>query len=157
MPSEQTISLDAMGGDRGTETVVAGAAISLERHPELSFLLHGDADRLSRALKSHSALKQRSEIVPTEGVIAMDAKPSQAMRKGKGTSMWSAIEAVQRDDAGVAVSGGNTGALMAISKLQLRPLGEIDRPAIAAIWPTVDGESIVLDVGANIGASSRQL
>ncbi len=157
MRFEQTISLDAMGGDRGTETIVAGAAISLERHPELTFLLHGDADLLTRAVKAHAALKERSEIVHSESVVAMDAKPSQAMRKGKGTSMWSAIESVQKNLAGVVVSGGNTGALMAISKLQLRPLGEIDRPAIAAIWPTVDGESIVLDVGANIGASSRQL
>jgi glycerol-3-phosphate acyltransferase PlsX len=87
----------------------------------------------------------------------MDDKPSQAVRRGKGSSMWLALEAVQKGEADVAVSAGNTGALMAMAKLLLRPLAEIERPAIAALWPTVKSECIVLDVGANIGASARQL
>ena len=87
----------------------------------------------------------------------MSDKPSQALRRGKGTSLWLAIEAVQKGEADVAVSAGNTGALMAMSKLILRPMAGIERPAIAALWPTVKAECIVLDVGANIGATARQL
>ncbi len=87
----------------------------------------------------------------------MHEKPSQALRRGKGSSMWLALEAVQKGEAHAAVSAGNTGALMAMSKLILRPMAGIERPAIAALWPTITAECIVLDVGANIGASARQL
>ena len=87
----------------------------------------------------------------------MSDKPSQALRRGKGSSLWLTIEAVQKGEADVAVSAGNTGAFMAMSKLILRPMPGIERPAIAALWPTVKAECIVLDVGANIGATARQL
>jgi glycerol-3-phosphate acyltransferase PlsX len=102
-------------------------------------------------------LKVRCRILPTDIVVAMEDKPSQALRRGKGSSMWLALEAVQKGEADVAVSAGNTGALMAMAKLILRPMSGIERPAIAALWPTINAECIVLDVGANIGASARQL
>lgn len=155
--SSRIIALDAMGGDHGPEIVIPGAAISLVRHPELQFLLVGDEARIAPILSAHPALKARATIVHTASAIAMDDKPSSAVRRGKGTSMWLALEAVQRGEADVAVSAGNTGALMALSRLILRPLANIERPAIAALWPTVRNECIVLDVGANIGASARQL
>ena len=157
MTSSCTIALDAMGGDHGPEVVIPGAAISLVRHPSLSFLLYGDEARIRAALHGHPALAARSRVVHTDLTIAMDDKPSQAVRRGKGSSLWLALEAVQKGEAQVAVSAGNTGALMAIAKLVLRPMAAIERPAIAAIWPTVRSECIVLDVGANIGASARQL
>ncbi len=157
MSCETIIALDAMGGDFGPAVVVPGAALSLERHPELKFMLFGDAEAIQKVLAEHTALKPVCEVVHCDSVIAMDEKPGQAMRRGKGSSMWAAVEAVQNGRAGAAVSGGNTGALMAISKLLLRPVADIERPAIAAIWPTVKSECIVLDVGANIGASPRQL
>jgi glycerol-3-phosphate acyltransferase PlsX len=157
MSQPRTIALDAMGGDRGPEVVVAGAALSLERHPELSFLFFGDEPRIAPELADLPALASKSRIVHTDTAVAMTDKPSQALRGGKGTSMWLSIEAVQRGEADVAVSAGNTGALMAMSKLILRPMAGIERPAIAAIWPTVKAECIVLDVGANIGATARQL
>ncbi len=157
MPQEQTIALDAMGGDHGPEVVVAGAAISLERHPRLSFVMCGDEVRIKAELDKHAALASRTRIIHTPTVISMQDKPSQAVRRGKGTSMWLALEAVKEGHAHVAVSAGNTGALMAISKLILRPMTGIERPAIAALWPTVAAECIVLDVGANIGATARQL
>lgn len=157
MSSETIIALDAMGGDFGPQVVIPGAALSRERNPELRFLLFGDTAAIATELEAHAALKAVAEIIHCDSVIAMDEKPGQAMRRGKGSSMWTAVQAVQSGQAGVIVSGGNTGALMAISKLLLRPINDIERPAIAAIWPTVKSECIVLDVGANIGASARQL
>lgn len=157
MQQPKTIALDGMGGDHGPSVVVGGAALSLERHPNLSFLIAGRESEISAELDKHPRLKERSRIVPTEIVIAMDDKPSQALRRGKGSSMWLALEAVQKREADVAVSAGNTGALMAMAKLILRPMPGIERPAIAALWPTVNAECIVLDVGANIGATARQL
>ncbi|MDX2259663.1 MAG: phosphate acyltransferase PlsX [Hyphomicrobiaceae bacterium] len=156
MPARK-IALDAMGGDFGPSVVVPGAALSLTRNPEVEFLMYGDEARIAAELASHPKLAAKSRIIHTDHVVAMDEKPSQALRRGKGSSMWLSVEAVRNGDAHVAVSAGNTGALMAISKLVLRPMAAIERPAIAALWPTVKSECIVLDVGANIGADARQL
>jgi glycerol-3-phosphate acyltransferase PlsX len=150
-------ALDAMGGDHGPSVVVAGAAIALERHPQLSVLLFGREDEIGAELARHPAIAGRAEVRHTESIIGMDDKPSQAVRRGKGSSMWRAIEAVREGEARFAVSAGNTGALMAVSRLILRTLPGIDRPAIAAQWPTIGRPSIVLDVGANIGASAQEL
>ena len=155
--SPRVIALDAMGGDRGPEVVIPGAAISLVRHPGLRFKLFGDDARIRSVLAAHPALAAAAEVIHTDIIVAMDDKPSQAVRRGKGSSMWRAIEAVQEGAAEVVVSAGNTGALMAMSKLILRPIADIERPAIAALWPTVRSECIVLDVGANIGATADQL
>ncbi len=157
MIEPRTLALDAMGGDHGPEVVVPGAAISLKRHPALSFIFFGDEARIAPVLSQHKALAARSRVVHTALTIAMNDKPSLALRRGKGSSMWLALDAVKSGDAHAAVSAGNTGALMAMSRLILRPLAGIERPAIAALWPTVKSESIVLDVGANIGASAREL
>ena len=157
MVQPRTLALDAMGGDHGPEVVIPGAAISLERHPALSFILCGDEARIAPVLEKHAALKAKSRIVHTALAVNMHDKPSQALRRGKGTSMWLALEAVKTGEAHAAISGGNTGALMAMGKLLLRPLTGIERPAMAALWPTVTAECVVLDVGANIGATSRQL
>jgi len=157
MAQPRTIALDAMGGDHGPAVVIGGAALSLVRHPALSFILFGDEKVIARELAKQPALSARARVVHTDSVIAMDDKPSQALRRGKGSSMWLCLEAVQNGEAHAAVSAGNTGALMAMSKLVLRPMAGIERPAIAALWPTVKSECIVLDVGANIGASAQQL
>lgn len=157
MGSKRTIALDAMGGDEGPEVVVPGAAISAERHPGLSFIFFGDEARITAALANTPKLAGRARVVHTDRTIAMDEKPSQAMRRGKGSSMWMALEAVKNGEADAAVSAGNTGALMAVATLILRPMAGVERPAIAAIWPTIEAECIVLDVGANIGATARKL
>jgi glycerol-3-phosphate acyltransferase PlsX len=157
MASPKTIALDAMGGDHGPEVVVPGAALSLERQPAMSFIFFGDQSRIEAVLQVHPALAARSHVVHTDHVIAMHEKPSQALRRGKGSSMWLPLEAVKSGAADAAVSAGNTGALMAIAKLVLRPMAGIERPAIAALWPTIKSECIVLDVGANIGATAVQL
>lgn len=157
MTANRTIALDAMGGDFGPEVVIPGAAISLKRQPNLHFIAFGDQARIEAALVAHPALAAKTSVVHTDHYITSSEKPSQALRRGKGSSMWLALEAVKAGEAGAAVSGGNTGALMAMAKLILRPLPGIERPAIAALWPTVKGECIVLDVGANIGATAQQL
>lgn len=157
MSQPRTIALDAMGGDHGPDVVVAGAALSLERHPGLSYLIFGDEVRVAPELEKRPALAARARTIHTDTAVAMSDKPSQALRRGKGTSLWLTIDAVQKGEADVAVSAGNTGAFMAMSKLILRPMAGIERPAIAALWPTVKAECIVLDVGANIGATARQL
>lgn len=147
-----------MGGDVGPEMVIPGAALAAERHPDVRFLLFGDRARLAPLLDRHPRLRDRSQIVHTDVWVTMDAKPSQALRQGRGkSSMWLAIDAVRTGDAGAAVSAGNTGALMAMARFVLKTLPGISRPAIAAMWPTLRSESIVLDVGATIGADAAQL
>lgn len=157
MASSMTLALDAMGGDHGPEVVVPGAALSLSRHAELQFILAGDGERIKACLDEQPALKERARILHTDLAIGMHDKPSQALRRGKGSSMWLALEAVKNGEALAAVSAGNTGALMALSRLILRQIPGIERPAIAAQWPTIGRPCIVLDVGSNIGASARQL
>ncbi len=152
------ISLDAMGGDFGPEIILGGAELALIRNPDLRFVLYGEEDKVLPVLKQHPRLAAVSEFVHCEISIAMDDKPSKALRRGRWkSSMWKAIEAVKHEEASICVSAGNTGALMAMSKFCLRTLPGIERPAMSAIWPTLKGESIVLDVGANIGATGRQL
>jgi glycerol-3-phosphate acyltransferase PlsX len=152
------ISLDAMGGDNGAKVVVAGAALALERRPDIIFSLYGDKDVVAPLLEAHPRLRDTASLHHCDVSVAMDAKPSQALRQGRWkSSMWRSIDAVKTGEADVAVSAGNTGALMAMSKFCLRTMANIERPAIAAIWPTARGESIVLDVGATIGADAQQL
>lgn len=152
------ISLDVMGGDFGPEVVIPGAAKALERHPDVTFLLFGQQERCETILDRFPKLKERSVFHHCDVSVGMDEKPSQALRRGRYvSSMWRSIEAVKSGEADVVVSAGNTGALMAMAKFCLRTMATIERPAIAAIWPTLSGESIVLDVGAGIGADSQQL
>ncbi len=152
------IALDAMGGDHGPAVVIPGAALSLHRHPDSRFVIYGHEMQCLPLLKAHPKLEAVTTFHHTEVAVRMDDKPSQALRQGrKVSSMWRAIEAVKRGEADVAVSAGNTGALMAMAKFCLRTMAHVDRPAIAAIWPTTRGESIVLDVGATIGADARHL
>ncbi len=157
MAEPHFLALDVMGGDFGPSVVIPGAARALEQHPELQFLLFGAEAAILAELKSYPALAARSLIRHTELVVASDDKPSQALRRAKGTSMWMALQSVRDGETAFAVSAGNTGALMAVSRLLLRTLPGIDRPALAGQWPTIHRPSIVLDVGANIGATAVEL
>jgi glycerol-3-phosphate acyltransferase PlsX len=153
------ISIDAMGGDHGPAVAVPGAALALERlgAGRVRFLLFGDEALIRAELDRYPAARAACEIRACDKVIAADEKPAQALRRGKGSSLWNAVEAVKEGGAHAAVSGGNTGALMAISKLLLRMTGGLDRPAIVASWPTMRGITAVLDVGANIESDAAQL
>ena len=152
------ISVDAMGGDRGPAAIVAGLARAARDDDGLGFILHGDEAAL-RPLVAKRKLSDRTLIRAASGVVSMDDKPSQVMRNGKGTSMWSAIDSVRDGEAAVAVSCGNTGALMAVSMLRLRKLPGVDRPAIACLWPSKAeaGFNVMLDVGADIRADATNL
>jgi glycerol-3-phosphate acyltransferase PlsX len=158
MSEKIRIALDAMGGDHGAPVAVAGAALSLERHPDIEFVMVGDRAVLEPLLAARPAVNAVTRIVHTDLVVQMDDKPSQALRRGRWrSSMWMAIDALKVGAADVAISAGNTGALMAMASFHLRRMPGIDRPAIAALWPTLRGESIVLDVGASIGADAKHL
>lgn len=157
MEKRRTFALDAMGGDHGPPVVVPGAAIALRNHPELRAILYGDETKIRPLLPEIGELQERVEVRHTDLVVGMDAKPSQALRRGRGSSMWRALESVRDGEAEFAVSAGNTGALMAIARMILRTIEGIDRPALAGQWPTIGRPAIVLDVGANIGATAREL
>jgi len=152
------IALDAMGGDHGPEVIVPGAARALRLHRDSEYVFFGDAARIRPLLEKDPELCAVSKLHHTDLSVRMDAKPSAALRSGRRTSsMWLAIEALKKNEADAAVSAGNTGALMAMAKTCLHMMPLIGRPAIAAVWPTLRGESIVLDLGATIGGDARHL
>ena len=153
------ISFDAMGGDRGPAAVVAGIARSAHKNPTLDFILHGPMAELQMLVNKRSELSGRCEIRHASGIVSMEDKPSQVMRNGKDTSMWSALESVKNKEATAAVSCGNTGALMALSMIRLRKLPGVNRPAIAILWPSRNpqGFNVMLDVGADIRADAKDL
>jgi glycerol-3-phosphate acyltransferase PlsX len=152
-----TASLDVMGGDKGPAVVLPGADLMLRHHEGLRFRLFGDEKLVRPLLDQYPHLKAASDFEHCEVTVRMEDKPSQALRRGRGkSSMWRAIEAV-KEGAGFAVSAGNTGALMAMALFCLRGENNIDRPAIAGVWPTLKGDAVVLDIGATIGADAEQL
>lgn len=157
MPQELTIALDAMGGDNAPACVLRGAAMALVRFPGVRFQIFGDERQIAPLLEQVSMLKPRSEIIHTDQFIRGDDKPSAAVRQGKQSSMRLAIDAVKEGRAHGVVSAGNTGALMAMSKIVLRTLAGINRPAIAALFPTMRGESVMLDLGANVECDAQDL
>ena len=159
MPEPVVISIDAMGGDHGPSAVVPGVARAVKAGFPARYLLHGDETQLRTALGrlKQPGLEDLVEVRHSERVVGADEKPAQAMRRGKGTSMWNAVESVRAGEAAACVSAGNTGALMAISKVQLRMAAGMERPAIVANWPTLRGRTAVLDVGANISCDAQRL
>lgn len=157
MQETVTIALDAMGGDFGPSVVIPGAARFLKDHPHIQVMLFGDESKITPYLNKHSALKAASQIIHTDKFVENCAKPSAALRQSKGTSMRLAIEAVTEGKADAVVSAGNTGALMAMAKLILRPLEGIHRPAIASIIPAPNGDTIMMDMGANVLVDAENL
>jgi glycerol-3-phosphate acyltransferase PlsX len=152
-----TISLDAMGGDRAPEVVVQGMQIAHTRMPQVDFHLYGDCQRLDPLLDRSPDVRQVCQVHHCDQVVRGDDKPSQVLRNGRNSSMWMAVESVSRGEACGVVSAGNTGALMAVAKYVLRMLPGIDRPAIAGFFPTERGESVMLDLGANVDCDAGNL
>ena len=152
------ISVDAMGGDRGPSVIVAGLAEVAARQEDVRFIVHGDEGALG-PLVARRRLSDRVTLRHADGVVTMDAKPAQVMRRGRETSMWSAIDSVREGEASVAVSAGNTGALMAVSMLRLRKMPGIERPALACFWPSLGPRdfNVMLDVGADVRADAGDL
>jgi len=158
MTPKLKIAIDAMGGDYGPDVAIPGAALAAKRHPDVEFVFYGDEARIKPLVEARTHLAARSEIRNAEIAVQMDEKPSAALRRGRNKSgMWLAIDCVRTGEAAAIVSSGNTGALMAMARFVLRTMPGIERPAIAAVWPTTNGESVVLDVGATVGADAHQL
>jgi len=152
------ISIDAMGGDLGPEATLGGVAIAARQTPALRFIVHGPEATLS-PLIAKFALQDCVDLRHADRAVTMEDKPAQVLRSGKDTSMWSAIESVREHEADVAVSCGNTGALMAISMIRLRKLKGVNRPAIASFWPSRGpaGWNVMLDMGADVKADAPDL
>ena len=158
MTQSLMISVDAMGGDHGPQVTLGGIALALKSMPRnVRFLVHGDAAILEAECARIGLATDQLQISHTDKVIASDEKPATALRRGKGSSMWNSVEAVKTGQAIAAVSAGNTGGLMAISKLILRMSVDVDRPCLVASWPGVKGLTTVLDVGANIDCDAKRL
>jgi glycerol-3-phosphate acyltransferase PlsX len=151
------VAIDVMGGDAGLEAVIAAADIAAERYPRLRFRLHGPEPRIAEALLRTPRLAGRAEIVHTDEIVLGTDKPSQALRRSRTSSMGMAIQSVKAGDAHAAVSAGNTGALMALSLFALRTMPGIDRPALAALLPTLKNDCVVLDLGANTECDAENL
>ena len=151
------ISIDGMGGDHAPEAVLDGIEILARKSPGVRFIVHGPEARINTLLETRPAARASITVRHTDVAIAMDVKPSQAMRQGKGSSMWNALVSVEQGEAQVCVSAGNTGALMAIAMIRLRKMEGVHRPALIASWPTAKGYAAVLDVGANVTADAAQL
>ena len=157
MSSQPRIAIDAMGGDEGVRVMMAGVALARRRHDGLRFTLFGDETQIKAALDQHPNLRAASEVVHADTVVDGAEKPSVAIRK-KSSSMSMAIAAVKSGQAGAAVSAGNTGALMAMAKVALRTMPGVDRPALAALLPTLGANDVVmLDLGANTECDARNL
>jgi len=151
------IAIDAMGGDKAPKSVIAGLAISSIRNPECNYLIYGNKNKVAPLIKRRTNLINKSEIIHVEDWVRDDEKASKALRRAKSTSMGKAISSVSEGNADAIVSGGNSGALMAMSIFGLKRLNGISRPALAAIMPTINGEILALDLGANIDCTSQNL
>lgn len=157
MSAPVTISIDAMGGDHAPDMVVEGVRLAHVRLPHVRYLLFGDQARIEPLLDRHPELRGVCTVRHTDEAVSGDAKPSQVLRTGRRSSMWLAVDAVAKGEAAGVVSAGNTGALMAVSKFVLRMLPGIDRPAIAGLFPTERGETVMLDLGANVDCDANNL
>ena len=148
-----------MGGDLGEQEVLKGIIKAYSKNKSLFFLIHGVGNKMPELLRKQKRLSGAFKFIPANHVVSMDEKPSQALRNGKDTSMWKSLASVANGDAKVAVSCGNTGALMAMSMVRLRKIEGVNRPAIAVLWPSTNphGFNIVLDAGADIRADAQDL
>jgi len=146
-----------MGGDRAPDIALKGIRIAHERHPRVRFLLHGNEAMLGPVVAKDRILREVCEIKHADSVVGGDEKPSQAVRRGRDSSLWRSIQSVKTNEAAGVVSAGNTGAFMAMAKLALRTMPGIDRPAIAALMPTQRGDCVMLDLGANAECDADNL
>tara|TARA_B110000483_G_scaffold40305_1_gene49970 strand:- start:1754 stop:2782 length:1029 start_codon:yes stop_codon:yes gene_type:complete len=154
----KVISIDAMGGDNSPGVSIEGLSIALKNLDNFSAILYGDEEKIKTEVEKNSISKNKIDIIHCNKVVPMDAKPIDAIRRiGKESSMWGCIKSVSDNNSEIAISAGNTGALMGLSAIILKKLDGIERPAIASYWPNKNGRSVVLDLGANVEVSSNQL
>ena len=157
MINKVKIAVDAMGGENSPKKIINGINISLKKNRDNYFYLFGDKDLIDKEIKNNSLVKNNSEIIDTKEVILDNESPLAAAKKGKGTSMWKAIELLKNKQADIALSAGNTGAMLVISRLLLNTIEGISKPALAGMWPSKNNMNVVLDLGANIECNEKNL
>ena len=156
MSSIIKIAVDAMGGDNSPNKIIDGIVHHHKKNNSTFYKIFGDKDKILKLLKNRVS-ENNYEIVNTLKKVSSKDSPLEAAKRGKDTSMWLAIESVKHQDSDIVISAGNTGALLVISKLNLKMIDNIDKPALSALWPNKKGMSVVLDLGANIECSSKNL
>ena len=154
---EIILSIDAMGGDGAPKTVIDGVAEANYRYPHVKYQIFGDTNKISPLISRHENFLSYSEIIHSEDEVTYEDSLSRAVRRGKKTSIWMGSEAVKNGHAHGFVSAGNTGIFMAMSKLNLRTLPNIERPALCSLFPNQNGETVMLDLGANSQCNVRNL
>ena len=157
MDDKVKIAIDAMGGEKSPKKIIQGIEISLRLNNENFFYLYGDSNILKSEVSKTTLLKKNCEIINTKDIILDDASPFEAAKKGKQTSMWKAVESLKNKTAHICLSAGNTGALLIISRLLLKTIDGINKPALAALWPNQNSMNVVLDLGANIECNEKNL
>ena len=157
MPDIVKIAIDAMGGDNSPNKIIDGIEISLKKNKDNFFYLYGDKDILMKQVSKKKLLKNYCEIIGTKDIILDNESPLGAAKRSKNTSMWKAIESLKEKKTHISLSAGNTGALLVISRLQLNTIDGISKPALAALWPNKNDMNVVLDLGANIECSEKNL
>ena len=156
MSDQIKIAVDAMGGDNSPKKVIDGILLNHQSNKTNYYKIFGDKNRILNLIKGKID-NQFYEVNHTDNVVKSTDSPLEGAKRGKDTSMWLAINSVRNKEADIVVSAGNTGALLVISKLNLKMIENIDKPALSALWPNKKGMSVVLDLGANIDCSSKNL
>ena len=157
MSNKVKIAIDAMGGENSPKKIIDGIEISLLSNQENFFYLYGQKDLILKELDKKKKVLEHCEIINTEDTISDDESPLAGAKKSKNTSMWKAIESLKEKNADISLSAGNTGALLVISRLLLKTIDGISKPALAALWPNKNNMNVVLDLGANIECNEKNL
>jgi len=157
MNTKIRIAVDAMGGENSPNKILKGIQLALKNDSNNFFLLYGNKEILKKNIQNFPSIKKSCEIIHTEDQILDDESPLKAIKRGKKSSMWSSIESQTENFSDITLSAGNTGALLIISRMILKTLEGIDKPALAGLWPNKNGMNIVLDLGANIECNEKNL
>jgi glycerol-3-phosphate acyltransferase PlsX len=157
MPNKVKIAIDSMGGENSPRKIIEGIEISLNSNQENFFYLYGKKGLLEKEISKRKEIKKHCEIINTEDIILDDESPLAGAKKSKNTSMWKAIESLKEKTSHISLSAGNTGALLVISRLLLKTITGINKPALAALWPNDNNMNVVLDLGANIECNEKNL
>ena len=150
------IAVDAMGGDNSPKKIIDGIVLNNQKNKDIFYKIFGNKSKIEELIDGKID-KNYFEIVHTDNLVKSTDSPLEGAKRGKDTSMWLAIESVKNKESDIIISAGNTGALLVISKLNLKMIENIDKPALSALWPNKKGMSVVLDLGANIECSSKNL
>jgi len=157
MSDKINIGIDAMGGDNSPKKIIDGIEISLKNNNNNFFLLYGNQERIKKELSNKKEVIKKCEIINTKDIISDDESPLTAAKRGKESSMWKAIESQKINKTHITLSAGNTGALLVMSRLVLKTIDGVDKPALAALWPNKKNMNVVLDLGANIECNEKNL